>query len=276
MSTVVVSIVSTGILGAAFGLGLAYASKKFAVETDPKIEQLVEALPGANCGGCGFAGCQQFAESLAKGESPVTGCPVSNSDQQSAMAAILGVDLSGAGGRLIAQVQCHGGNKEALKRAEYTGIQTCRAAQAVGGGFKACEFGCLGLGDCVASCPFDAIHMGENGLPEVDPIACTGCGNCVKACPRSIIDLVDEIKPVHVRCKSLAKGKEVKAACQVGCIGCKACERVCPTGAITVTNNVASIDYDKCTACGLCVEKCPTSAIEFEERLREQLSQTAS
>lgn len=275
MNTLAVSVISTGILGAAFGLGLAYASRKFAVKTDPRIEQLVEALPGANCGGCGFAGCQQFAESLAKGESPVTGCPVSSSEQQKALAAILGVDLSTTGARLIAQVKCHGGSKEALTRAEYVGVQTCKAAQAVGGGFKACEYGCLGLGDCAAACPFDAIHIGKNGLPVVDPEACTGCGNCVKACPRSIIDLADELKPVHVRCKSLAKGKEVREACQVGCIACRACERVCPVGAITVNNNVASIDYDKCTACGLCVEKCPMNTIEFEDRLRQQLNQAA-
>ena len=262
-------------LGGALGLGLAYASKKFAVETDPRVEQLVEALPGANCGGCGRAGCQQFAEALAKGEADVTGCPVASAEQRAQLAKILGVEANDAN-RMIAQVQCHGGNQEALTRAEYNGVQTCRAAQALGGGFKGCEYGCLGLGDCVFSCPFDAIYMGENGLPVVDPVACTGCGNCVKACPRSIIDLVSDQKPVHVRCKSLAKGKDVRAVCTVGCIGCRACSRVCPADAIPVNDNLAAVDYDKCIDCGACVEKCPTKAIEFEARLAHLKTQAAS
>lgn len=276
MNSVLLSIIFSGILGVLLGVGLAYASKKFAVESDPKVDQLEEALPGANCGGCGYPGCRQFAEALARGDSEPTACVVAGAAEHKALAAILGIDLSGPAVRKVAQVQCHGGNKEALQRADYVGIKTCRAANAVGGGFKGCEYGCLGLGDCVAACPFDAIHIGENGIPVVDFAACTGCGACVRACPRIIIELVDENKPVHVRCVSLAKGKDVRAVCQVGCIACKACERVCPTGAITVNNNVAHINYDECTACGLCVEKCPTKCIEFEARLADMAKNVAS
>ena len=265
MSTTVVSLISMGTMGALFALGLAVASKKFAVETDPRVDEIEEVLPGVNCGSCGFAGCRSFAEGVASGKAPTNGCPVGGARVAKLVAEILGVEDQGEANRKVAQVLCKGGCEEAVQRADYEGPQDCRIVQATQGGAKGCSFGCLGFGTCASVCPFDAIVMDENNLPVVLEDKCTACGKCVAACPRDIIMLVDEVQGVHIRCRSQEPGRAVRSVCSVGCIACRRCEKACPTHAITVEDNLARIDYDKCINCRKCVEVCPMNTIEAQE-----------
>ncbi len=274
-NTVIIALVSMGAMGVLLGAGLAWASRKFAVESDSRIDEIEEVLPGANCGGCGYPGCRGFAEAVVTGQAPVDGCPVGGSAVAERVAEIMGVKVEDTGKRLVALVRCGGGHAEAKQRAEYVGIEDCRAATLVSGGAKGCEYGCLGLASCVKACPFDAIAMGPNGLPIVDKAACTACGRCVVACPRDLIALVPDDMQVHVLCRSYHRGREVRENCQVGCIGCKACERVCEDDAIHVTDFLAEIDYTKCTNCGACAAKCPTKAIIIENG-QPQVSSVAS
>lgn len=265
MNNTLVGLLSMGGLGALLALGLVVASKKLAVEVEPKIEEVEIALPGANCGACGFAGCRSFAEAVVEGKAPVNGCPVGGIETAEKVAAILGVDSGNASNRKVAQVLCKGGCTESVQRAEYDGPNDCRLLNITQGGDKGCTYGCLGCGTCVEVCPFDAMEMSENGLPVVREEKCTGCGKCVEACPRDIIVLAPEENGVHIRCRSLAKGKEVRLVCQVGCIACRRCEKECPVNAITVEDNLARIDYDKCINCRKCVAVCPVHTIEAQE-----------
>lgn len=263
-NTVLVSLVSMGTMGVLFGAGLAWASRKFAVESDGRIDEIEECLPGANCGGCGYPGCRGFAEAIVTTGAPCDGCPVSSSAAAARIAEIMGVTIEESSERLVALVHCGGGHTEAKNRADYVGIDDCRAASIVASGAKGCEYGCLGLASCVKACPFDAMTMGPNGLPIVDDAKCTACGRCVVACPRALISLVPVTNKVHVLCRSFGRGRDVRDNCSVGCIGCKACERVCEDDAIHVTDFLAEIDYSKCTNCGSCAQKCPTKAIIIE------------
>lgn len=266
MSTTVISLISMGLLGALFAAGLLVASRVFAVETDPRADQVEEVLPGANCGACGYAGCRAFAEAAAGGQAPPDGCPVGGAKVASLVAKILGVEVAEGAVRKVAQVLCAGGNAEAKIVAEYDGPRDCRVAQNTqNGSFKACSYGCLGLGTCVAACPFDAMYMDDNGLPVVIEEKCTGCGMCVRACPRNIIVLAEEPQGVHIRCRSLALGKDVRGVCSVGCIACRRCEKECPVDAITVENNLAEINYDLCINCRKCVAVCPMNTIQYQE-----------
>ncbi len=265
MSNTLISLLSMGILGAIFAIGLVIASKKFAVDVDPKVNALEGVLPGVNCGACGFAGCRSFAEGLAEGKASPNGCPVGGIDVAKAVEEILGIDTGNAFSRKVAQVLCKGGHAEATQRADYNGPMDCRIANITQGGDKGCTYGCLGLATCVERCPFDAMAMNENGLPIVFEDKCTGCGKCVAACPRDIIVLAGEEYGVHIRCRSLALGKEVRKVCQVGCIACRRCEKECPVDAIAVEKNLAEIDYDKCIVCRKCVAVCPTNSIESQD-----------
>lgn len=265
MSNTIVSLISMGLLGAFFALGLVVASKKLAVEVDPKLEAIEAALPGVNCGACGFAGCRAFAEAVGEGKVGPNGCPVGGVNVANKIAEILGVASENAGSRKVAQVMCKGGKAEAVERAEYAGPQDCRIANMTQGGDKGCTYGCLGLGTCVEACPFNAMAMDENGLPVIFEDKCTGCGKCVAACPRDIIMLVGEEYGVHIRCRSHASGKETRSVCKVGCIACRRCEKECPVDAIVVENNLAKIDYDKCIVCRKCVAVCPVNTIEAQE-----------
>lgn len=253
-------VISLGGMGLLFGVGLAFASKKFGVEIDPKVEAIRGVLPGANCGACGYPGCDGFAEAVAVGVAPANGCTPGGATVAEKIGKILGVELDSKE-RKIARVLCQGGCDKAIDKYHYEGIEDCAAANLVLGGPKGCEFGCMGLGSCVRACPFDAIHINENGIAEVDEDKCTGCGKCVEACPKSLIEMIPESSQVRVLCKSEDKGKDVKSVCQVGCIGCRICEKACKFDAIHVENNLAKIDYDKCVNCMLCAEKCPTNAI---------------
>lgn len=256
------ALVSMGAMGALFATGLAIASKKFAVEVDPRVEQIEGALPAANCGGCGHPGCSSFANAVVAGNAPVNGCPVGGANVAAKIAEIMGVTAE-SGERKLARVLCKGGSSVTTQRSEYRGISTCKAAMSVGGGPKGCTYGCLGFGDCFRVCPFGAIKMSEDNLPMIDDELCTGCGKCVQACPKMIISLVGESRKNHIRCSAYLSGKEVRAVCKVGCIGCGICAKNCPTNAIEMKDNLAIMLYDKCINCGICSEKCPMGTIDF-------------
>lgn len=257
------SIVIIGGLGVLFGGLLAYAAKRFAVEEDPRVETVCDLLPGANCGACGFAGCSSAAEKIVAGEVPVDSCIPGGKKVADTICEVLGIESVASEGRKVAEIHCLGTKDVAPDKFDYQGVKDCKAAMMYSGGFKACTYGCLGLGTCVDVCPFEALSMGENGLPQVDTEKCVGCGVCAKACPRNVIhiELADR-KAKYVPCNSKASGKIVRQACEIGCIGCKACVKACPNDAITVENNLAVINREKCDDCGKCAEACKRGIIK--------------
>lgn len=262
ITNIIYPVISIGGLGLLFGLGLGYASKKFAVAVDERVPKVRDVLPGANCGGCGFAGCDAFAKAVVEGQAKIDACSVGGSETAKNIAGILGVEAEEKE-RQVAVVKCIGTCDKSKIKYDYEGITSCKDASFIpGGGSKSCSYGCLGLGSCERACQFDAIKI-IDGIATIDETKCVACGMCIKECPRNIIELEVARKKVEVMCNSNAKGKDVKSVCEVGCIGCRLCTKVCPTGAITVENNLATIDYEKCTSCGLCVEKCPTKVIKL-------------
>lgn len=261
---IIVPILTLGGLGLVFGVGLALASKKFCVVTDPRLEKVYEKLPGANCGACGMAGCMGFAEGLIRGVCSVERCVVSEEEAREGIAGILGVKAK-TKVKQAAVLHCHGGNKRAKDKFVYSGIKDCISANLVMGGPKACVYGCIGYGSCARACPFGAISMNAEDLPVVDENKCTACGICVAICPKKLFSLVAVSKVYAVRCKSLDLGKKVMEVCSVGCIACRKCEKACPTGAIKVIDNLAVIDYNICDNRGECFKVCPTSCIARKE-----------
>ncbi len=267
---IITSIFTLGFLGLLFGSVLAYASKKFAIKIDPRLAKVVDLLPGTNCGGCGFPGCTAFAEAVLKGAAPVTGCGLGGKEVAEKIAGLLGVELEDMT-PMVAVVQCQGSKDLAWDRFSYNGIQTCVIAHQTSGGHKACPYGCLGFGDCVRSCNFDALHMGENGLPVVDEEKCTACGACVTACPRGIMKLIPVTQQVYVGCVSQDKGKAVKDVCKVGCIGCSLCAKTTPSGAIKMNGNLPEIDPSG-TDLVIGVYKCPTKSLVDRVKVRGKVS----
>ena len=259
MTNIIAPTLTMAGLGLVFGAGLAYALKIFRVEVDPTVALIITKLPGANCGACGKAGCSGFAEALKLGEVAPTVCAVATDEARAEIAGILGIEHK-TKVKTVATVLCNGGTR-AVDKFEYKGIRDCRAATLVFGGQKACEFGCLGFADCVRACPFDAIKMDKDGLPEVDQSKCTACGKCVIACPKDLFVLLPVNKKYYVKCKSTDPGAIVAKVCKSGCIACRKCEKACPTGAIKVDNNLARIDCAKCENIGKCFEVCPTKVI---------------
>lgn len=260
INSIIWPVIVLGGIAIFFGIVLAYAAKKFAVEADPKVGEIRNLLPGANCGACGYTGCDPCAEAIAKGDAPVSVCCVGGAALAAKLAAFMGVEASGSGAeRQVARVICSGDKDNAKEKYEYQGIKDCKAAEMLAGGSKSCRFGCTGLGTCVKECPFDAIHV-VNGVAVVDEEKCTACKKCIAACPKGIIEMVPVSKKVRVLCKNLDKGKSVIETCKVGCIACQKCLKACKFGAITVENNVAKIDYSKCVNCMMCAEVCPTKA----------------
>lgn len=260
------AVLSLAVLGGLFGVILGAAERKFAVETDPRIDSLIEILPGANCGSCGYPGCSAYAEAVAAGEAPLDACTPGGAQVEQAIARIMGKEVGESKEREVAQLLCAGGQEEAALLYNYEGIHDCQSAANLFQGPKVCNYGCLGLGSCVEACPWGAIQMGDNHLPLIDFELCTGCGVCVEICPQQVLKLSKISQLVFVRCRNLDKAREARKACKIACIKCKICERTCPEGAIVVQSNehgsVAVIDETKCTNCGLCVEKCPTKVIE--------------
>ena len=229
--SIVVPIIIISAFAAVFAFCLSYLGDRLAVERDPRIDDIERNLSGANCGGCGYAGCSQFAEALFKGEADISRCNPTPPENKKNIAKILG--MSGFESEAtVAVVHCAGGNR-ALDKYEYQGFGDCKSAQLLAGGSKACEYGCMGL-----------------------------C-SCVSACPKKIIGRIPKSAKVYIACSNTTKGKEVTAVCKVGCIACGKCERVCPTGAIRLNNNLAAIDYSKCIGCMKCAENCPRKCIQI-------------
>ncbi len=257
--SVLIAAAVIGVVGIFAGVLLGIASEKFKVKEDEKAVAIREILPGNNCGGCGYPGCDGLAAAIAKGEVSPSGCPVGGDEVAKKIAEIVGGDATSV--KMVARVKCAGNCEKAKEAYEYVGPKNCKiASNSPGGGSKACSYGCLGYGSCVEACQFDAIKI-IDGIAVVDKDKCKSCGMCVKECPRNIIEMVPYDAGAIVECNSKDFGKEVKAVCQTGCIGCGICQKNCPEEAITVENSLAKIDYEKCTGCGTCKEKCPVKVI---------------
>src|SRR5512143_3266476 len=260
-STVYLTLIVLAGLGIVFGVALAIVASRFVVKVDPKVEQVRETLPGANCGACGFAGCMGYAEAVVGNPDVAANmCAPGKAPVAEKIAVITGKKAEKVDPK-IARVFCQGGNSLSQRKFVYTGVMDCTAAVLAAGGDKSCEYGCLGYGTCMRACPFGAITMSADNLPVIHPDKCTACGKCVAACPKQVIELALASKAVVISCHSRDKGIDVKKKCQVGCIACGICVRTCPVNAIAIENNLARIDHSKCIVCGLCVKKCPTSAI---------------
>ncbi|MBW2989771.1 Fe-S cluster domain-containing protein [Candidatus Woesearchaeota archaeon] len=259
---IIESIIVLGALGLVFGLMLAFFSRKFKVDEDPRISRVIKVLPGTNCGACGYAGCSDYAKAVTESRDvPIGLCVLGQKETAEKIGKILERKIERETVQLAALLKCKGGRKETRKAFNYEGIRMCKAASSINRWPSSCSYGCIGLGDCVKSCKFDALKIGDDGLPVVDREKCVGCGACVKACPNSLFKLVPKDKNIHVLCSSKDLAKDVIASCSVGCIACKACERACPEDAIHVNGNIAEIDYSKCTQCGKCVIACPMNII---------------
>lgn len=264
MNGVILATIIVGAVGLLIGLFLCFFSEKFKVPVDEKEIAVRAELPGNNCGGCGYAGCDGLAAAIAKGEASVSACPVGGDAVSNAIAAVMGVD-AGASEKKVAFVKCAGNCEVAKESYVYSGPKDCAiAATASGGGSKSCSYGCLGYGNCVKACPFDAIHI-VDGIAKVDKNACKACSKCIAACPKKLIELIPYEASQVVQCSSKDKGKDVIGACSVGCIGCGICVKNCPAGAITLEQNIAHIDQSLCTHCGMCMEKCPKKIIRANE-----------
>lgn len=260
-----------GLVGLISAVMLAIASRVFAVKVDDRITAITAALPGANCGGCGYAGCSGYAAAIVnKGVDPSLCAPGGNASVK-AIGEILGMTIEEKA-RAVARVRCGGTSDKCRARFDYRGLKTCRGAVMLNeGGAKSCPYGCEGLGDCVDVCVFDAIHIGADGIPAVNAVRCTGCGKCVAACPKDVIELQAWEGAVAINCNSQWKGREVKAVCEVGCIACLACVKACPWEAISMKGNIPVIDYSKCRACGLCVDSCKPGSIVVLKTIDEAM-----
>lgn len=265
---ILIALAILGGLGLIFGLVLAVASKVFYVQTDPRLEKLVEALPGANCGGCGCSGCAAYAQAVLDGKAEIGKCASGGDEAAQKMAEIMGVKAEKVA-RKVALVRCSGYKRTdeegkpvgAKLKGVYEGIPDCLAASKVAGrGPLICKFGCLGFGNCTQACKYDAIHI-IDGVAKVDEEKCVGCMSCAAACPRGLIVPVEYGRHVVIACASKAKGAVTIRGCSAGCIGCGLCQKICPNDAIHVEQNLATIDYSKCTSCGLCATVCPKHLI---------------
>lgn len=264
-NTFIWTIVILAGLGLVLSLVLYFIAKKFKVDEDPRIDEVEKVMPGANCGGCGFAGCRAFADAAVKaGNLDKNFCPVGGNDTMKKVAAILGYEIKERAPQ-VAVVRCNGTCENRPRVNDYDGAPSCKVKAALYSGDTLCPFGCLGCGDCVAACKFGAITMDpQTGLPVVDESKCTACGACAAACPKGVIELRNKgprSMRVYVSCINKDKGAVARKACKAACIGCGKCTKVCTHEAITVTDNVAYIDFTKCKLCKKCVAECPTGAI---------------
>jgi len=254
-----------GGLGLFFGFLIAMANKKFYVWEDPRISDVEQLLPNSNCGACGQPGCRAFAEGVVKGTLQPSGCTVMGEEDMADVASYLGVD-AGAANKRVARLLCAGGKNEAARNSDYAGLETCKAAAAVAGGGKACNWGCLGLADCESACLLDAIFMNDNLLPVVIPERCTACNDCVVACPKDLFELMPIEQKLIVQCKNLLKGDAAEDLCSVACNTCNRCVADSEPGVIEMINNLAVINYEKNELTSpKAIERCPTGAIVWVE-----------
>lgn len=261
MMGIIIPIAILAGIGLLLAVLLGYAATVFEVKQNPKVEEVLLVLPGVNCGGCGFAGCEAYAKGVALNNASPTLCTVGGSPVANQIGEIMGVKVN-AMEVMVAYVKCNGDCDKSKDKYEYHGIMDCVSASALpGGGAKSCSYGCLGLGTCLAVCDFDAIVI-RDGIAIIDENKCTNCGACVKACPKNLIESVPINSRVRVACNSYDSARDAMQNCEVGCIACKKCEKACEFDAIHVNNNLAKIDYDKCTQCNACVEVCPKVTIE--------------
>ena len=258
---IIIAAAVVGILGILIGIFLGIASEKFKVEVDEKEILVRNELPGNNCGGCGYAGCDALAKAIAAGQAEVGACPVGGASTAEKIGAIMGV-AGGTAEKKVAFVKCKGTCDKTKVQYNYYGVDDCKKVSVVpGAGEKACTYGCMGYGSCVKACAFDAIHV-VDGVAVVDTEKCVACGKCVSSCPNHLIELVPYKAEHLVQCSSHDKGKDVKSVCESGCIGCTLCTKQCEFDAIHMEDNLAVIDYEKCTNCGKCAEKCPVKVIQ--------------
>lgn len=261
MQGIIIAVVVIAGLGILISIFLSFFAKKFEVVVDEKEEAVLKLLPGNNCGGCGYPGCSGLAAAIAKGEAPVSGCPVGGKPVADLVAEVMGVESTNFV-KKVAFIKCKGTCEAASTLYDYSGPKDCKiASMAPAKGPKACVYGCLGFGSCINVCDNDAIKI-LDGVAIVDPEKCIGCGKCVKTCPMGVIELVPYDKTVRVACSSHDKGPVTMKMCKNGCVGCSLCVKTCQHEAVTVTDNLAHIDYEKCTTCGECAEKCPKKVIE--------------
>lgn len=261
INEIITAVVTVCVISIIIGVVISIAEKVFHVEVDENEVKVREALPGSNCGGCGYAGCDSLAKAIAKGEAPVTACPVGGKPVAEQIASIMGQQV-GELEHKVAYVKCDGTSERRQTDYNYIGIDSCvYAAKMPGSSPYACKYGCLGYGSCAKVCPVRAIRIIDRKA-VVDESLCIACGKCINICPHHLIEFVPANSTYRVQCSSLARGKEVRDACTAGCIGCGICSKNCPSDAIVFENNIAKIDYDKCTECGTCEEKCPRNIIK--------------
>ena len=257
---IVSAVILCTIVGAVGAIVLVAAAKFMAVEEDPRIEEVSACLAGANCGGCGYAGCADYAKAVVLDGVPCDKCAPGGPKAAAAIAKIMGGEASAVEKKAV--VQCQGSSEHCKPAYDYKGIQTCAAAAALYGGPKTCTFACIGLGNCTRACQFDAIHI-VDGVAKVNRMRCVGCGACADACPKSIIKLIPESQKIMPACGNMDKGAKAMKMCDFGCIGCMKCQRECPADAIVVKDNLAAVDVSKCVGCGHCVDVCPRHVINW-------------
>jgi electron transport complex protein RnfB len=262
--TIIIAIATLGGLTLILATMLIVANRKLYVYEDPRIDEVEEMLPHANCGACGYPGCRPFAEALVSGKVLPGKCTVSSEEGRVRIADYLGVAL-GAEEKRVARLACAGGTNVAINRAQYRGLETCQAAALVSGGGKGCFWGCLGFGDCEAVCDFDAIEMSEHALPVVDEIACTACGDCVEVCPKDLFSLHPVSHRLWVACRNLETGDEILEECQVACTACGKCAMDAPGNLITMKHNLPVVDYRENHSTQVPIQRCPTGAIVWLE-----------
>jgi electron transport complex protein RnfB len=265
MTLILTAVLFAAILGAILALIIGFAAKAFAVESDPRIETVTDMLPGANCGGCGFAGCADFAKAIVESGNAPTQCPVASTGDAQRIAEFLGITAEEKE-KVVAVVKCSG-NIANTVRSPYNGVADCRTAVVVAGGAKGCDYGCLGLGSCARACPFDAIEI-RDGLAIVHPDLCVGCGKCVDTCPKNLIELVPASVDVHIYCNSPEKGALKRKVCQTACIGCRKCAKAADSEEqINIKGFLLAVNYDNPPLPDL-VEKtgCPTSALRLASK----------
>ncbi len=256
---IIVPAAILAVLAILFAALLAYLSQKLAVHKDERIDSVKKLLSGANCGGCGFAGCEAYATALVEGKAGLNACSATSKEHKDEIAKILGMSNDGIEEVLI--VACSGGNN-CENKYEYQGYGDCRSMELLANGRKACNVGCMGMGSCTTACPTHAVEiLGTCGYPRIDTEKCGKCQACLKACPKGLIKKIPASAKVYVACSSHEKGKAVRAVCKMGCIGCGLCAKNCPEKAIEMVDNLPIIDYSKCVGCGLCADKCPSKCI---------------